>query len=73
MLSKDLLDKMAKVKAEIQDLNLWVDNARTNRIARIRYGKVKERLKGLVVEHKSLTKEWLAKGEFRWKRKILRK
>jgi len=57
MSGKDLLDKMAKVKAEIQGLNLWVDNARTNRIARIRYGKVKERVRELVACHKGLTEE----------------
>ena len=59
MLEKNLLDKMAKVKAEIQFFQLWVDDARTNRIARIRYGKAKERLKELVTEHKILMKEWL--------------
>jgi len=59
MLSKKLLDKMAKVKAEIQNLQLWVDDARTNRTGRIRYGKVKDELRGLVVEHKNLTKKWL--------------
>ena len=59
MLRKDLLDRMAKVKAEIQFFQLWVDGARTDRIARIRYGKVKERLKELVAEHKSLMREWL--------------
>ena len=72
MLRKDLLEKMAKVKAEIQSFQLWVDDARTNRIARIRYSKVKDRLKELVTEHKSLMREWLAKGEFRWKRSLLR-
>ena len=59
MIEKDLLDKMAKVKAEIQCIQLWVDNARTNRIARIRYDKGKERLKGLVIKHKNLMREWL--------------
>jgi len=72
MLEKDLLEKVAKVKAEIQSLQLWVDNARTNRIARIRYNQAKERLRELVTEHKSLMREWLAKGEFRWKRSLLR-
>ena len=58
MLSKDLLEKMARIKAEIQGFHLWVDDARTNRIARIRYGKVKNRLKELVAEHKDLTKKY---------------
>lgn len=59
MLEKHLLDKMAKVKAEIQFFQLWIDDARTNRIARIRYGKVKDKLKELVAQHKRLMKEWL--------------
>ena len=59
MLEKDLLDEMAKVKAEIQGFQLWVNDARTNRIARIRYNKGKERLRDLVTEHKSLMREWL--------------
>ena len=59
MIEKDLLDKMAKVKTKIQHLQLWVDDARTDRIARIRYGKVKDKLKELVAQHKSLMKEWL--------------
>ncbi len=53
-----LLVQMAKVKAEIQSFQLWVDDARANRIAQIRYGKAKERLKELVAEHKSLIGEW---------------
>ncbi len=59
MLEKDLLDEMAKAKAEIQSSQFWVDGARTNRIARIRYNQAKERLRELVTEHKSLTREWL--------------
>jgi len=65
MLSKDLLDRIVKIKAEIQSFQLWVDDARTNRIARVRYSKVKERLRELVTKHKSLIREWLAKGEFK--------
>ena len=53
-----LLNQMAEVKAEIQSFQLWVDDARTNRIAKIRYGKVKERLKELVAEHRNLIGEW---------------
>ena len=59
MLEKDLLDEMAKAKAEIQRFQLWVDDARTDRIARIRYNKAKERLRELVDEHKRLMREWL--------------
>jgi len=59
MLEKDLLYEMAKAKAEIQSFQLWVDDARTNRIARIRYNQAKERLRKLVTEHKSLMREWL--------------
>jgi len=49
-----LLDKLAKIKAEIQMFQLWIDNAPTNRIARIRYEKTKEIMKSLIVAHKSL-------------------
>lgn len=59
MLEKDLLNEMAKAKAEIQSSQLWVDDARTNRIARIRYNQAKERLRELVTKHKSLMREWL--------------
>ncbi len=59
MLEKDLLDEMEKAKSEIQSSQLCVDDGRTNRIARIRYNQAKERLRELVTEHKSLTREWL--------------
>lgn len=59
MLEKNLLDEMAKAKAEIQSSQLWVDDARRNRIARIRYNQAKERLKELVTGHRSLMREWL--------------
>ena len=49
-----LLDKLAKIKAEIQVIQLWIDNASTNRIARIRYEKTKETMKSLVEAHKKL-------------------
>ena len=51
-----LLVQMAEVKAEIQSFQLWVDDARTNRIARIRYGEVKERLKELVKQEERFFK-----------------
>ena len=72
MFEKDLLDEMARVKADIQSFQLWVDSARTNRIARIRYGKVKDSLEELVAQHKNLTKK-MVKGEIRWKRSYLKK
>lgn len=49
-----LLEGLAKIKAEIQAIQLWIDDARTNRIARIRYEKTKQRLKNLIEAHKSL-------------------
>ena len=49
-----LLDNLAKIKAEIQEIQLWIDDARTNRIASIRYEKTKARLKDLIKAHKSL-------------------
>ena len=58
-----LLIQMAKVKAEIQSFQLWVDHARTNRIAQIRYGKVKERVEEFVAEHKNLMRKWIMERE----------
>jgi hypothetical protein len=49
-----LLEKLAKIKAEIQVIQLWIDNAPTNRIARIRYEKTREIGKSLMEAHKSL-------------------
>ena len=59
MLEKDLLDEMARAKADIQNFQLGIDGARTNRIAQIRYERAKNRLRELVTEHKSLMREWL--------------
>jgi len=59
MIETNVLGEMARIKAEIQNLQLWVDDARTNRTGRIRYGKVKDELRGLVAEHKDLMKKWL--------------
>jgi len=55
-----LLEEMAKIISEIQTINIWIDDARTNRIARIRYQKSKPRLRRLVEAHKKLTKEYEA-------------
>jgi hypothetical protein len=52
MKEKNLLEEMAKTISEIQTINIWIDDARTNRIARIRYQKSKTRLKDLVETHK---------------------
>ena len=49
-----LLEKLGKIKAEIQVIQLWIDNAPTNRIARIRYEKTKGIMKSLIEAHKSL-------------------
>jgi hypothetical protein len=51
---KTLLEKLGKTKAEIQVIQLWIDNAPTNRIARIRYEKTKGIMKSLIEAHKSL-------------------
>jgi hypothetical protein len=48
MKENNLLEQMAEIISEIQTINLWIDDARTNRIARIRYQKSKPRLKDLV-------------------------
>jgi hypothetical protein len=58
MKEKNLLEGMARIISEIQTINTWIDDARTNRIARIRYQKFKPRLRGLVEAHKKLTKEY---------------
>jgi replicative DNA helicase len=52
MKEKNLLERMAKIISEIQTINIWIDDARTNRIARIRYQKSKLRLKDLVEAYK---------------------
>ena len=52
MKQEKLLEKMARVTSEIQAINIWIDDARTNRIARIRYQKSKPRLKDLVEAYK---------------------
>jgi hypothetical protein len=48
MKENNLLEQMAKIISEIQAINICIDDARTNRIARIRYQKSKTRLKDLV-------------------------
>ncbi len=60
MKESNLLEEMAKIISEMQSINIWIDDARTNRIARIRYQKCKPRLKELVETHKGLTKEYEA-------------
>ena len=52
MKENNLLEQMAKIISEIQTINIWIDDARTNRIARIRYQKSKPRLKDLVDAYK---------------------
>ncbi len=60
MKENNLLEQMARIISEIQTINIWIDDARTNRIARIRYQKFKPQLKDLVEAHKKLTKEYEA-------------
>jgi hypothetical protein len=52
MKENNLLHQMAKIISEIQTLNIWIDDARINRTARIRYQKSKPRLKTLVEAYK---------------------
>ena len=52
MKENNLLEQMAEIISEIQTINIWIDDARTNRIARIRYQKSKPRLKDLVEAYK---------------------
>lgn len=49
-----LLVKLAKSKTEIQEIQLWIDDARTNHIARIRNRKTKDSLNALKEIHKIL-------------------
>ena len=60
LMEKQFLDGMAKIISEIQAINIWIDNARTNRIARIRYRKFKPRLKELVEAHRPLMRTYEA-------------
>jgi hypothetical protein len=60
MKEKKLLEEMAKIISEIQAINIWIDDARTNRIARIRYQKFKPRLRELVEAHKPLMRAYEA-------------
>lgn len=55
-IQKKLLDLMAKVKSDIQDIQLWVDDSPNGRVYRIRYAKVKARWHDLVERHKKLSK-----------------
>lgn len=57
-MEESLLEGLAKIKAEIQAIQLWIDGARTNRIARIRYEKTKEKMKDLIEAHKGLFQEF---------------
>ena len=58
MKQSNVLEEMAKIVSEIQTINLWIEDARTNRIARIRYQKSKPRLKELVETHKTLMRAY---------------
>jgi hypothetical protein len=60
MKESNLLKEMAKIISEMQSINIWIDDARTNRIARIRYQKSKPRLKELVEAHKPLMRAYEA-------------
>lgn len=50
-----LLKDMAKIKAEIQSIQLWIDDSRANRIAHIRGAKTKEKVKSLIKAHQRLS------------------
>jgi hypothetical protein len=60
LMEKQFLDGMARIVSEIQTINIWIDNAKTNRIARIRYQKSKPRPKELVESHKPLMRAYEA-------------
>lgn len=54
----DLIKETAGIISEMQAINIWVGNARTNRIATIRYQKSKPRLKENVETHKPLMRPY---------------
>jgi len=58
MKESNLLEEMAKIVSEIQTISIWIDDARTNWIARIRYQKSKPILKELVETHKTLMRAY---------------
>jgi replicative DNA helicase len=58
MKENNLLEQMARIISEIQTINIWIDDARTNRIARIRYQKSKWRLKDLVEAYKTFRRAY---------------
>ena len=51
-----ILDLMAKVKSDIQDIQLWVDDSPNSRVYRIRYAKVRDSWHELIEKHKTLSK-----------------
>jgi hypothetical protein len=53
-IERNLLEDLAKAKDKIQAIKLWIDDARTNWIARIRYKKNKENMKKLIKNYKGL-------------------
>jgi hypothetical protein len=53
---RKILGLMAKVKSDIQDIQLCVDDSPNSRVYRIRYAKVKDRWHKLVEKHKALSK-----------------
>jgi len=59
MSEKDLLEKRAKVRTKIEELWFWIDGAPTDTITRIRYAKVKDILKELIAQYRSLIRQWL--------------
>ena len=62
MQKKNLLQETAKIVSEIQTINLWIEDARTNRIAKIRYQKYKPRLTDVIWRHKKLTDQAMKEG-----------
>jgi len=58
MKQEKLLEAMAKIISKMQSINIWIDDARINRIARIRYQKSKPRLRELIEAHKPLMRAY---------------
>lgn len=51
-----ILDLMARVKSDMQDIQLWVDDSTNSRVYKIRYAKLKDIWHELIEKHKALSK-----------------
>ncbi len=57
-LKRKYFGEMAKVEAEIQAINIWIDSARTSYLANRRYREWKPMLKALARLHRALQRKY---------------